>query len=821
MSALGTVMRAGVRRRRVQTVVTGLAATMAVTASVLGGSLLVASDAPFDHAFAAQHGAHLTVGFDTARATADQIAGSAHAAGATASAGPFPTVSADPTGGPGLDLPAGLTLPPMSLVGRADAGGAVDDLTLTSGHWASGPGQLVVSADYAGPQLRIGQKLDFPSASGGVTELEVVGVARSVSRTADGWVVPAQIGGLTAKGARTGLQMLYRFAAATTEAQLTADRDAVAAAVPAGSFSGSRTWLSVKNSNASSTGVFIPFLTAFGLLGVLMSVLIVGNVVAGAVGSGTRRIGVLKAVGFTPGQVVRAYMGQALIPAVIGTVLGAVLGNLAAAQVLAATEQIYGTASLTVAPSVDLAVVAGTLLMVSVTALATALRAGRLRTVDALAVGRTPRSGRGRRAARISAALPLPRAVTLGLAQPFARPARALAMATAILFGATAVTFAFGLGSSLQRIQDSKRSTADVTVLTVAPPHSGTGPVPAPASGAAAGAAGGPGDPSGAGATTGGATTSAAVPGSVDTAAMARAIEAQSGTRAWFGVAQTEVTATGTTGSVDVTAFLGEASWSGYQMVSGTWFHRPGEAVAPTPFLTATGAKVGDTVVLTDHGTAVPVKITGEVFVTRNQGMTLLTDARTLAAAEPNLHAAYFSVALKSGVSRSGYTSALNTALRSTGAVAQIGDGGGTSQLLIMLDALTAALTLMLVAVAGLGVLNAVVLDTRERVHDLGVVKALGMTPRQTVSMVLASVTVVGAAGGAVGVPLGVALQRIVVPAMGRSAGLRLPASVLDVYHALPLPALGAGGLVIALLGALLPAGWAARTRTAVALRTE
>ena len=38
-----------------------------------------------------------------------------------------------------------------------------------------------------------------------------------------------------------------------------------------------------------------------------MSVLIVGNVVAGSVGAALRRIGILKALGFTPGQVVRAY----------------------------------------------------------------------------------------------------------------------------------------------------------------------------------------------------------------------------------------------------------------------------------------------------------------------------------------------------------------------------------------------------------------------------------------------------------------------------------------------------------------------------------
>ncbi|WP_327733052.1 FtsX-like permease family protein [Streptomyces nojiriensis] len=50
-----------------------------------------------------------------------------------------------------------------------------------------------------------------------------------------------------------------------------------------------------------------------------MSVLIVGNVVASSVNMGTRRIGILKAVGFTPAQVVRAYVGRALIPAAVGT----------------------------------------------------------------------------------------------------------------------------------------------------------------------------------------------------------------------------------------------------------------------------------------------------------------------------------------------------------------------------------------------------------------------------------------------------------------------------------------------------------------------
>ncbi|MEV7521894.1 ABC transporter permease [Streptomyces sp. NPDC091371] len=127
----------------------------------------------------------------------------------------------------------------------------------------------------------------------------------------------------------------------------------------------------------------------------------------------------------------------------------------------------------------------------------------------------------------------------------------------------------------------------------------------------------------------------------------------------------------------------------------------------------------------------------------------------------------------------------------------------------------------MLVAVACLGVLNTVVLDTRERVRDLGVLKALGMTPRQTLAQVLTSVGAIGLAAGAVGVPLGVALHGWVMPAMGRAVGTTIPPADIDVYGTALLGALALAGLLIAVAGALLPAGWAARTRTARALRAE
>jgi putative ABC transport system permease protein len=59
------------------------------------------------------------------------------------------------------------------------------------------------------------------------------------------------------------------------------------------------------------------------------------------------------------------------------------------------------------------------------------------------------------------------------------------------------------------------------------------------------------------------------------------------------------------------------------------------------------------------------------------------------------------------------------------------------------------------------------------------------------------------------------------VPVVANAVGTGLPASFLDVYGTAGLIALAAGGMVIALAGALIPAGWAAASRTAWVLRAE
>ncbi|TDT98801.1 putative ABC transport system permease protein [Streptomyces sp. 846.5] len=785
----GRIRLGRVGRRRVQTVVMTLSVLMAVASAVVAGSLMAGASAPFDTAFARQHGAQLTAQFDESRTTSEQITATGRLAGITASSGPYQVVQIDPPGPGGADLQQAETI-----VGRPSAGGGVDDITLRSGRWATGPGEIVLStnANSVGPDTKVGSTMKASSAAGSPT-LTIVGLASSVTDSADGWVVPAEIDALRTSGAAAGAQMLYRFSSAATTAELNADRAAIAAALPKGALVSAQSYLDVKLAADENTALFVPVMMAFGVLGLLMSVIIIASVVSGAVGAQIRRIGILKSIGLTPGQVVRAYLAQALIPSAVGALLGVVLGNLLAMPLMGDTAQMYGGSSSGVSWWIDLAVPAAALVLVALAALVPALRAGRLRTVEALAVGRAPRTGRGRWAQRLAARLPLPRAVTLGLASPFARPVRSAALLAAVVFGTTAATFAIGLTSTASAVTSARHPQQSIPVSVFL--GGGGGPVP---QGVAASAA-----------------------SSADAAKVRATIQAQPGTAGTIGQSQGLVSVAGGTGTIRVRLYQGPSGVEAFALISGRWFDGPGEIAVPTHFLATTGTRVGDTVTLVDHGVKVPVRIVGEDFDPGNAGLTINTDMATLAGAQPGLHPDFYDVVLKPGTDVAGYVTALRTALQSTDAQVEATQAGHLSPTVVAFDAMSVLLTLMLVSVAGLGVLNSVVLDTRERVHDLGVCKAVGMTPGQTVAQVLSSVAGAGLVGAAVGVPAGIALHDFIIPLVMGAAGSGTPPQVQDVYGLLELVLLGVGGVAVAVCGAMLPAGWAAKARTATALRTE
>ncbi len=751
-------------RRRVPVLVTGLVLLVSSAASVLGLALAVDSNAPFDQAFAAQHGADAVV---TTQATAARLATTRRLPEVTAAAGPFAevTITVRLAGRPGA------TLPPLTLAGRATPGGPVDDLVIQSGHWARGPGQVVLSSsDENLPPIPLGTQLTVTGRPGTLT---VVGVAASVTGSADGWVTPATAAALHPVAA----QLLYRFRSAGTAAAVRADVAAVAAALPPHAVGSALSWLTVRAEQEPGIAPIAPFLIAFGVTGLVLSVLIVINVVSGAVLAGYRRIGILKSLGFTPGQVAAAYTSQAMIPAAAGCLAGLAIGNLLAGPLLGRAATVYGVATLGVPAWVNAAVPGALLGLTGLAALLPAVRASRLSATAAIAAGRAPAAGRGYLAHRLLGRLRLPRPVTIGLAAPFARPARTAVTLAAVLAGATAVTLAAGLGGSLSRLVSGLTLSRTEQVVVQAPPGIAQGPQrSAPA-----------------------------------------VIRQQPGTLHYVAEADVQASVAGLAQPVPVTAFQGSAGWTGYPMISGRWYDGPGQVDVSTGLLTQTGTAIGDTITISYAGTEIPVRIVGQLLDGENSGPALVTSTRTLARAGQQPPLEQYDVGLRPGTSAASYAQSLNTRL-GPGYFARPNDH---QRGLPVILGLISALTLLLAVVAALGVLNTVVLHTRDRVHDLGVFKAVGMDPGQTLVMVVSTVALTGLVAGLAAVPAGIGLQRYLVSAMAAAAGTRLPPSFLTVYGGPELAVLAGAGVVIAVAGALLPAGWAARASTATALRAE
>jgi ABC-type lipoprotein release transport system permease subunit len=172
------------------------------------------------------------------------------------------------------------------------------------------------------------------------------------------------------------------------------------------------------------------------LLG-LLAVASVAVLVGGRTASNTRRVGLLKAVGGTPGLVALTLLAENLILALAAAAVGLAAGWLAAPLITSPGAGLVGTPgapSLTLAIAIEVVVVAIAVALAAT--LVPAVRAARTSTVSALAdAARAPR----RRGAliKVSARLPVP--LLLGLRLVARRPRRAALGAASIAVTVTGV----------------------------------------------------------------------------------------------------------------------------------------------------------------------------------------------------------------------------------------------------------------------------------------------------------------------------------------------------------------------------------------------
>ena len=117
----------------------------------------------------------------------------------------------------------------------------------------------------------------------------------------------------------------------------------------------------------------------------------------------------------------------------------------------------------------------------------------------------------------------------------------------------------------------------------------------------------------------------------------------------------------------------------------------------------------------------------------------------------------------------------------------------------------------LLVAVGLVNLLTTLLLVTRERARDFGILKAIGLTPRGVLGVVTSGGAALGLIAIVLGIPVGIVLFRTLMTAMSASEGADIVGTPGPFALALIVPFV----LAVTALASSLPARGAARASAA------
>jgi putative ABC transport system permease protein len=423
------------RHHVAQVVLLVLAVSAASTVLTLGLALRGVTSQPYQQTRAATRGPDLVASLQTPAQAAALI----HAAGVTGHSGPYPVINAILQG---HGRTAG-----VEAEGRSRAPAAIDQPKLTAGSWVR-PGGVVIERTFAEALgAGIGDRLTMngqPFTVAGIAVTAAMVPYPNICYSGCDITIYWADKGIGAKN--TGLIWMtdpdaVKLVSASSplstyvlNLKLSDPAAARAFASRYSSTSASGPQLMAWQDIASADGlliqdeqtVLVPGAVLLGLLAIASVAVLVGARMA----ERTRRTGLLKAAGGTPGLVAAVLLAENLLLALVAAAAGLTAGWLAAPLLTNPGAALVGTPG---APSLTLPMAVEVVGMALAVALAStltpAIRAARSSTVSALAdAARPPR----RQGTLISLSRRLPVPVLLGLRLAARRPRRALLSAASI-----------------------------------------------------------------------------------------------------------------------------------------------------------------------------------------------------------------------------------------------------------------------------------------------------------------------------------------------------------------------------------------------------
>ncbi|MFD8354481.1 FtsX-like permease family protein [Streptomyces coelicoflavus] len=777
-------------------------ATAGIVASLLlAAALFGYATNPWQRVFTQARGAHVWLHTDRAADTGELAA----LDGVQSVAGPYPTASAT--------VAVRGTRASVELRGTGEEPDVGRPL-LTAGHWldADDPDGVVLESHLA--RALLAQPGDTLTLPGTPRTLTVLGIADSPERRYRPGEQPGLVWAPPAAVPDPGGQVIGLRLTDPGETDYAVQR--AVTVLGAGAIGQVSTWEQARAEAQGDNRLLGQVLGLFGLGALLAAGLAVHGAIGTRIRGHLRDISVLKAIGFTPGQVVRVFLLQHLAYALLGAVAAAGLTQALGSRVPGRLGDAVGVWQGLPEHTVALFVVpACAVLFIGATTGLAAWRAGRVppvplprpagaqggglsgaaRRVLGLRVLRVPAGvrtgglgvrGRGVRERGVrgsdGAGVPgaeaspgvrelevrVPPALVLGWHKAFARRPRSLATVARLTLPLLLIVVAMSAWTTIDRFHSRPEQIGLPTALTVR--------VDADA-------------------------------GDRSTRAL---LEHDPGVAAAYPGVEVAALVPGQTATIALRGLGTREDPYPYALAEGRRAHGPDEAVAGQGLLDLLEVEVGDWVRMTVGDRPQILHIVGRSIEPENAGRVVSTSLDTLRENDPRLEPALYQLRLHAGADPDEVAGRLTESGQGrldVHAVANPADG------LSPLRGVVLGLVAVLALVGLIELLTAIGGTVRESERDLLALKAIGLSPRQITGITVTATGCTALAAVLLAAALGLPLAHWLIDAQGASSGIG--AGIARAPSAVLLVAVGAGAVLGAAALAAVPSARAARRRLA------
>lgn len=760
MRAAARWVQTGLRARRGEAVFIVSATAGIIVSLLLAWAMLEYAANPWQRLFASSNGAHVVI-HTGPRADAGRLA---DLDGVSAATDPFSTTQAT------AEL-SGTTAPVELRAGSAEPSEAARPL-LESGRWLrqGENGAVVLESSLAAALwAEPGDTVKLRARGSDPVALTVAGIAAFSEqpfspgeRSGVGWVLPSAL-------ERVQPDAEHREPAIGLRLDNPGDTDFVVqravTELGADQITQVATWQQARAGAERDNRLLGQLLGLFGLGALVAVTVAVTGAINARVHGQLRDISVLKAIGFTPAQVVRMFLLEQLVFAVTGVALGAALIEVLGGRIPGRMGQ--AMALWQAMPEhhwILLAMCAGAVAVIgSITGLA-AWRAGRVPPVPTAGA---VRGGRGMsRSARLALRLRTPPALILGWRGAFHRPGYSLAAVARLAVPLLMITVALGTWATLDGFASR-------------PERVGLPALSARAEG-------------------------------MEEHRIRQLLADQPDVAAAYPGAEVPALVPGQTGTITLRG-LGTANEPyPFAVAEGRAPEGPDEAVAGQGLLDLLDVRVGDWVRVTVGGTPHVLHIVGRSIEPEERGQVVSATLDTLTEQDPSLGLEFYQLRLVQGADPQAVSAAL---AQESGGRLEARKVPNPAQPLSNLRVVIVGLVAVLALIALAELSTTIGAGVRERARDLLALKAIGLTPRQITAVIVVSTGLIALAAAALGTLLGVLASRWLIDLQGRSSGVG--AGIAQGPSAAVLLLVAGCAVAGAVAVSILPAARASRRRLA------